>query len=271
MPELPELEITRRGILPHVLGQRVEQVIIRQPKLRWPVPQTVKNELPGQTIEGIARRAKYLLLHTNRGCLILHLGMSGSLRVLPAATPAGKHDHVDLVLANGIYLRLRDPRRFGAVLWTQEEVQKHPLLARLGPEPWDPAFSGAYLYGLARARRAAVKNFIMDARVVVGVGNIYANEALFRAGIHPNREAGRVSHKRYEELVRAIRAVLEEAIQQGGTTLRDFTRSDGTPGYFAQALAIYQRAGQACRRCGATIRKLRNLQRTSFYCSRCQR
>ncbi|MGH8570916.1 MAG: bifunctional DNA-formamidopyrimidine glycosylase/DNA-(apurinic or apyrimidinic site) lyase, partial [Gammaproteobacteria bacterium] len=239
MPELPELEITRRGILPHVLGQRVEQVIIRQPKLRWPVPQTLKNELPGQTIEGIARRAKYLLLHTNRGCLILHLGMSGSLRVLPAATPAGKHDHVDLVLANGIYLRLRDPRRFGAVLWTQEEVQKHPLLARLGPEPWDPAFSGAYLYGLARARRAAVKNFVMDARVVVGVGNIYANEALFRAGIHPNREARRVSHKRYEELVRAIRAVLEEAIQQGGTTLRDFTRSDGTPGYFAQALAIY--------------------------------
>ncbi|MGH8605150.1 MAG: bifunctional DNA-formamidopyrimidine glycosylase/DNA-(apurinic or apyrimidinic site) lyase, partial [Gammaproteobacteria bacterium] len=195
MPELPEVEITRRGIVPHVLGQRVEQVVIRQPKLRWPVPQIVKTELAGQTIDDIARRAKYLLLHTHRGCLILHLGMSGSLRVLPAAIPAGKHDHVDLVLANGVYLRLRDPRRFGAVLWTQEEVHKHPLLIRLGPEPWDPAFSGVYLYGLARARRAAVKNFIMDARVVVGVGNIYANEALFRAGIHPNREARRVSRE----------------------------------------------------------------------------
>ncbi|MGH8614245.1 MAG: bifunctional DNA-formamidopyrimidine glycosylase/DNA-(apurinic or apyrimidinic site) lyase [Gammaproteobacteria bacterium] len=271
MPELPEVEITRRGIVPHVLGQRVEQVIIRQPKLRWPVPQILTTELAGQTIEDIVRRAKYLLLHTHRGCLILHLGMSGSLRVLPAAIPAGKHDHVDLVLANGVYLRLRDPRRFGAVLWTQEEVQKHPLLARLGPEPWDPGFSGVYLYGLARARSAAVKSLIMDAGVVVGVGNIYANEALFRAGIHPNREARRVSRQRYEVLVRAIRAVLEEAIQQGGTTLRDFTRSDGRPGYFAEALAIYQRAGQACGRCGATIRKLRSLQRTSFYCPHCQR
>lgn len=270
MPELPEVEITRRGIVPHVLGQRVEQVIIRQPKLRWPIPQTLKTELAGQTIEDIARRAKYLLLHTRRGSLILHLGMSGSLRVLPAAIPADKHDHMDLVLANCVCLRLRDPRRFGAVLWTRVEVQEHPLLARLGPEPWDPGFSGAYLYGLARARRAAVKHFIMDACVVVGVGNIYANEALFRAGIHPAREARRVSRKRYEALVRAIRTVLEEAIQQGGTTLRDFTRSDGTPGYFAQALAIYQRAGQACRRCGGAVRKLRTLQRASFYCSHCQ-
>ena len=271
MPELPEVETTRRGIEPHVRGSTIREVIVRQPRLRWPVPEDLPERLAGQRIRHIGRRAKYLLLGTTAGTVILHLGMSGSLRVVQTGTGAGKHDHVDFVLDDGQALRLTDPRRFGAVLWTDDAVEKHPLLGALGPEPLDDAFDGDHLYRLSRGRRAAIKTFIMDARIVVGVGNIYASEALFRAGIHPRRAAGHVSRRRHACLAGSIRAVLDEAIQQGGTTLRDFVGGDGRPGYFARHLNVYGRAGEPCPACKATIRQIRLGQRSTFYCPRCQR
>ncbi|HEY5789073.1 MAG TPA: bifunctional DNA-formamidopyrimidine glycosylase/DNA-(apurinic or apyrimidinic site) lyase [Gammaproteobacteria bacterium] len=271
MPELPEVETTRRGILPLVGGRRVLRVVVRQPRLRWPVPAELTRELPGRTLEAVERRAKYLLLRTGGGTLLLHLGMSGSLRVLDAGVPPGPHDHVDLVLDDGSCLRLRDPRRFGALLWTRADPLHHPLLRDLGPEPFDAAFDGAYLHRLARGRRAAVKPFLMDGRVVVGVGNIYASESLHRAGIDPRRAAGRVGLARYRRLADAVRAVLDAAIAAGGTTLRDFSDGHGQPGYFRIRLAVYDRAGQPCGNCGGTVASVVLGQRASYFCPRCQR
>ena len=271
MPELPEVETTRRGIEPHLAGRRVTGLILRQRRLRWPIPRALERALPGQIVRGVRRRGKYLLLDTDAGTALLHLGMSGSLRILPADTPPGKHDHVDILLDDGRCLRFTDPRRFGALLWTSGDAAAHELLAELGPEPLSDAFDGAYLAAAARGRKVAVKHFIMDSHVVVGVGNIYANEALFMAGIHPTRPAGRISRERYAALAAAIKEVLAASIAMGGTTLRDFVGGDGKPGYFKQTLRVYDRLGEPCRRCGAPIRGRRIGQRSSFYCAQCQR
>lgn len=271
MPELPEVETTRRGIEPHLLERRIQALVVRERRLRWPVPQGLEFRLPGQRIRAVERRGKYLLLRLDEGCLILHLGMSGSLRVLPGDTPAARHDHLDLLLEDGRCLRLRDPRRFGALLWQTGDPFSHPLLADLGPEPLGEEFDGAHLWRIARQRRVAVKNLIMDSHVVVGVGNIYANEALFAARVHPARSCQRISAVRYQRLAACIRQVLSDAIRQGGTTLRDFSRADGSPGYFALSLSVYGREGQSCTRCGGLIRQRRIGQRSSFFCPGCQR
>ncbi|HEX6832686.1 MAG TPA: bifunctional DNA-formamidopyrimidine glycosylase/DNA-(apurinic or apyrimidinic site) lyase [Rudaea sp.] len=270
MPELPEVETTRRGIAPYLVGRRVEALRIRQPNLRWPIPPALRRKLPGQKIDAVDRRAKYLLAHTAAGSALLHLGMSGSLRILPAETPAGLHDHVDWLLDSGKILRFTDPRRFGSQLW-QAPDKIHPLLAALGPEPLSEEFDGAYLWKKSRGRSAAVKVFVMDQNIVVGVGNIYAAEALFAAGIHPNRAAGSVSPARYERLAAQIKRILAYAITRGGTTLRDFLNPDGEPGYFEQELFVYGRQGQPCKVCGTPIRANREGQRATFYCPRCQR
>ncbi|MEI2772575.1 MAG: bifunctional DNA-formamidopyrimidine glycosylase/DNA-(apurinic or apyrimidinic site) lyase [Candidatus Competibacter sp.] len=271
MPELPEVETIRQGIAPHLVDQRVVRVNVRQPRLRWPVPDALAVELPGQTIRRVDRRAKYLLLHTDAGIAIIHLGMSGRLRIFPADTPPSKHDHVDVILASGQCLRFNDSRRFGAVLWTQEPPERHALLQTLGPEPFDEAFSGAYLQQRAQGRILAIKPFIMDNHIVVGVGNIYANEALFTAGIHPSRPAGQVTLAEYERLVTAIREVLSEAIRQGGTTLRDFVGGKGEPGYFQRYLRVYDRRALPCTACGEPIQHCRIGQRATYFCPRCQR
>jgi formamidopyrimidine-DNA glycosylase len=270
MPELPEVETTRRGIVAHLVGRCVVELAVRQPKLRWPIPDELRERLPGQRIDAIERRAKYLLVHTRAGSALLHLGMSGSLRVLPAKSPFGAHDHVDWRLDDGALLRFTDPRRFGSQLW-QPPGEVHPLLAGLGPEPLGEHFHGDYLWKLSRGRKTAVKLFLMDQAVVVGVGNIYAAEALFGAGIHPMRAAGAVSRERYARLAAQVRATLAYAIERGGTTLRDFISPDGTPGYFEQELAVYGRTGEPCRQCGNAVRAVRLGQRSSFYCARCQR
>lgn len=269
MPELPEVETTLRGIQPHLLNQRVAHVIVRDPRLRWPVPaEVIKAE--GQRFISLIRRGKYLLLNMEQGGLIIHLGMSGSLRILQDATPPKKHDHVDVELENGTCLRFNDPRRFGAFLWMDGVMESHELLRSLGPEPLSDAFTAVYLYRLSRGRKVAIKNFIMNGHIVVGVGNIYASESLFMAGIHPQRHAGRVSLQRYAGLVAAIRDVLGHAIRRGGTTLRDFVNSEGAPGYFAQELLVYDRAGSDCFQCGAPIRQKVIGQRSSYYCPACQ-
>lgn len=270
MPELPEVETSRRGIAPWMEQQRVLGLTVRDRRLRWPIPEGLEDELSGQTIRSLRRRAKYLLLDTDRGTAVLHLGMSGSLRIIDPDEPAGKHDHVDIRLANGKALRFRDPRRFGSLLWA-EDPAAHPLLRDLGPEPLSQAFSGDYLRQAARGRRVAIKPFIMNAQVVVGVGNIYASEALFEAGIHPKRAASRVSKARMERLATAIKRVLERAIEAGGTTLRDFYGGSGEPGYFRQELSVYGRDGEPCRRCDAPIAVVVLGQRSTFYCKRCQR
>jgi formamidopyrimidine-DNA glycosylase len=270
VPELPEVETARRGVAPHLLGQTVARVLVRQAGLRWRVPRALATELPGQIIRSIARRAKYLLIGTDRGTVILHLGMSGSLRIVPAAAPPTKHDHVDIVLADGRCLRLRDPRRFGALLWTRQDPARHRLLRDLGPEPLGPSLTADYLYSASRGRRLAVRDLLMNSQIVAGVGNIYANEAAFLAGVRPQRRAGRLTHTDCERLVAAIRRTLEHAITAGGTTLRDFQNADGLPGYFQLKLNVYGRAGEPCRRCGATVRGLRIGQRSAFYCPRCQ-
>lgn len=271
MPELPEVETTRCGIEPHVLKRRIEKVIVRQRQLRWPVPKNLSDKLTGQTISSVARRGKYLLLQTKAGTIILHLGMSGSLTVVDAATKAQKHDHIDIVFSGQRCLRLRDPRRFGAVLWTDADPLQHELLKQLGVEPLDDTFSGAYLYRLSRKRKQAVKQFLMNSHHVVGVGNIYASEALFLAGIRPTIAAGKISQQRYEVLAQAVKQVLRAAIKQGGTTLRDFTASDGKPGYFQLQLNVYAKKGQACSRCGHSIKCIRLGQRSTFYCLHCQK
>ena len=270
MPELPEVETTRRGISPFLVGQTVQTVTIRQRQLRWPIPAELDNALPGQIITAVNRRAKYVLLQTAAGTALVHLGMSGSLRITDCDTAWKKHDHVSIELNNGRCLRLHDPRRFGALLWTSAPVEQHPLLQKLGPEPLGNNFNGPYLYELSRQRRTPVKLFIMDGTVVVGAGNIYASEALFMAGIDPRRAAGRISLTRYEKLATAIRQVLQEAIAQGGTTLRDFVGSQGEPGYFKQYLRVYDRQGEPCRSCQTPIRQIRLGQRSSYYCPHCQ-
>jgi len=270
MPELPEVETTRSGIAPHLVGRRVLTLAIRQPRLRWPIAAELIENLPGQRIEAVERRAKYLLVHTADGSAVIHLGMSGSLRVLAADAPIGKHDHYDWQLDSRRILRFTDPRRFGSLLW-QARGTTHALLAGLGPEPLSAAFDGDHLWALSRTRAASVKTFIMDQAVVVGVGNIYAAEALFAARIHPARAANAVSRERYARLADAVKRILAYAITRGGTTLRDFISPDGVPGYFEQELFVYGRAGEACRVCASAIRVVTLGQRSTFYCPRCQR
>ena len=270
MPELPEVETTRRGIAPYLIGHRVTALVIRQPRLRWPIPPVLRRKLPGQEIENVERRAKYLLVHTGAGSALLHLGMSGSLRVLPADVPPGAHDHFDWRLDSGRILRFTDPRRFGCLLW-QAAGTTHSLLAGLGPEPLSEAFDGAQLWKMSRGRNAPVKAFLMDQKIVVGVGNIYAAEALFAAGIHPRRAAGSVSLARYLRLADEVKRILAHAIKRGGTTLRDFISPDGVPGYFEQELFVYGRAGEPCKVCGTPIRAIVLGQRSTFYCPHCQR
>lgn len=271
MPELPEVETTRRGIAPHVEGQRVTTVTIRQRQLRWPVTAGLEAALGGQEILSVERRAKYLLLHTEAGVLLIHLGMSGSLRVVGSGDALRKHDHADIAFAGGQVLRFHDPRRFGCLLWLQQPLAVHPLLAELGPEPLSAAFTADYLHARSRKRSVPIKSFIMDGHVVVGVGNIYANEALFAAGIAPDRKAGGLSRARYGRLVEEIKQVLGRAIEAGGTTLRDFVGGTGEPGYFKQALAVYGRGGAPCLRCRSRLREFRLGQRSTVYCPRCQR
>jgi formamidopyrimidine-DNA glycosylase len=271
MPELPEVETTRRGIAPSLDGRRILRVVVRERRLRWPLPHGFEKRVQGHRVTGVSRRAKYLLIATDGGTLIVHLGMSGSLRVLHGRVSPVVHDHVDFVLDSGRCLRFNDPRRFGSMHWVSGDPLKHPLLVGLGPEPLGPAFHGDALWRLARGRRVAVKQFIMDSRVVAGVGNIYASEALFRARIRPGVQAGRVSRTRMQTLADSIREVLEEAVAVGGTTLRDYVSPDGTPGYFRQKLFVYERAGKPCRRCGTLISHRVLGQRSMYYCRVCQR
>lgn len=270
MPELPEVETTRQGIAPFCEDVSVRQVIVRDARLRWPVPDDLAGHLADQPILAVDRRAKYLLLRFATGTVIVHLGMSGSLRVITDDSPPQPHDHVELLLSSGVRLRYNDPRRFGCWLWTEDPLQ-HPLISHLGPEPLDPAFTGGYLHRQARGKKTPIKSLLMDNHVVVGVGNIYANEALFKAGIHPRRAAGRISLDRYHRLTEAVRETLSAAILMGGTTLRDFVNSDGKPGYFAQSLLVYGRGGHPCQHCGTDLKEIRMNQRTTVYCPRCQR
>ena len=272
MPELPEVEVIRCGIAPHLEGHRVACVTIRNPNLRWPVPSDLNKILGGVTIDKVERRAKYLLFGCGKGTLILHLGMSGSLRLLAAAatTAPEKHDHADLTLDNGMTLRFKDPRRFGAILWTSIDAMRHPLMAQLGPEPLTEAFNGSLLYERTRNRSASIKEVLMNSRIVAGVGNIYANEALFRAGINPMRPAGGLELIECEKLVQAIREILDLAIKAGGSSLRDFVDSSGNPGYFQQQYWVYRQTGLPCRKCNTNIMQIRQGQRSSFYCPRCQ-
>lgn len=270
MPELPEVETTCRGIAPHLIGQRVTRVVVRNARLRWPVPEDLDVRLSGQKIVSVERRAKYLLINAEVGSVLSHLGMSGSLRMVAAGTPVAKHDHIDIELESGWVLRYTDPRRFGAMLWTTEPVLQHKLLQKLGPEPLLDDFSPDHLYQCSRGRSTAIKPFIMDNAVVVGVGNIYASEALFAAGIDPRREAGSVSKARYAKLTAEIKRILAAAIVQGGTTLRDFVGGDGKPGYFQQKLFVYGRGGQPCLCCGSELSEIKLGQRASVYCRKCQ-
>jgi len=269
MPELPEVETSRRGIEPHVVGQRIAGVRVRDRRLRWPVSRDVDRRLPGQTVTSVDRRAKYLLINTTGGTAILHLGMSGHISIVPKGTPAGIHDHVDIDLESGHALRLRDPRRFGSLHWS-DDPHSHWLLKGLGPEPLGGEFDGAYLWRKSRGRRIAVKPFIMNAAIVVGVGNIYASESLFLAGIHPTRAAGRISLPRYEALAEAIRGVLQRAIRAGGTTLRDYYGGFGESGWFQQELDVYGREDEPCHRCNRPITAFVQGQRATYYCKNCQ-
>jgi formamidopyrimidine-DNA glycosylase len=269
MPELPEVEVTRRGLAPHLIGQVISAVAVREPRLRWRIPRAVHG-LAGRTVRSLRRRGKYLLVDCGDGHLILHLGMSGSLRLVPPGTPAGKHDHFDLVLGERC-LRLRDPRRFGAVLWTDQDVDSHPLIAHLGVEPLSAALNGVRLHRLSRGLRISAKQFLMDAKRIVGVGNIYASESLFRARIDPRKRAGRISHAESQKLVSAVKATLRAAIKAGGSSLRDFVGSDGASGYFQNRTLVYDRAGMPCRRCRTPIRRIVQGARATYFCPSCQR
>lgn len=270
MPELPEVETTRRGIEPHVTGRTIVDLVVREPRLRWPVPGKLRKLLTGRSVDRVRRRAKYLLFDCGDGTLIVHLGMSGSLRLFGRDAPPGAHDHVDLVFADRL-LRLRDPRRFGSVLWQDAPAESHALLRHLGPEPLEDGFTGEYLHRASRGRKVAIKLFLMNQAIVVGVGNIYANEALFRAGILPRLRASRLSLERCILLVKEIKATLAAALAAGGSTLRDFHAADGSPGYFQQSYFVYDREGEPCRRCGAVVKMARLGQRSTFYCTTCQR
>ncbi len=271
MPELPEVETSRLGIIPHIQGQIVEKVILRHVHLRWPINRELETKLIHQTISDISRRGKYILLKIGHGTLILHLGMSGSLRIVTAETPAKKHDHVDIIFTHGLCLRLNDPRRFGAVIWTEEDISQHALLKNLGVEPLTAEFNGDYLFRKSRGRKTSVKQFLMDSHIVVGVGNIYANEALFAAKIHPKRAAGKLTKTDCAALTKHIKKILNAAIKQGGTTLRDFVSSEGKPGYFRHRLKAYGRAGAPCLRCRSKLKNIRIGQRTTVFCPSCQK
>ncbi|MGD2138939.1 MAG: bifunctional DNA-formamidopyrimidine glycosylase/DNA-(apurinic or apyrimidinic site) lyase [Burkholderiales bacterium] len=271
MPELPEVETTRRGLEPHLKDQHVVRIEIRERRLRWLVPPELEEHARGSLIHKIERRGKYLLMQCDHGWMIVHLGMSGRLRVLPEPVPPSKHDHFDLILSSGMIVRYTDARRFGALLWTSEDPAQHPLLRNLAPEPLDDVFDAQWLHARLRGRNTPIKLAIMNNEIVTGVGNIYANEALFRAGIHPKTRAGRLSQQRCEKLVHAIRQTLLDAIEAGGSSLRDFFGTDGSPGYFQQNYMVYARQGEPCSICGTLIRAARLGQRSTFYCSRCQR
>jgi formamidopyrimidine-DNA glycosylase len=271
MPELPEVETTRRGIARFVTGRRIAALTVYEPRLRWRVADDVPASVAGQRVTGTARRAKYLLITLESGTLIVHLGMSGSLRVLPADTPRIAHDHYDLRLDSGKTLRFNDPRRFGSLHYTAGDPRQHPLLARLAPEPFDPEFDADYLWRITRRRRASIKQVLMNSRLVVGVGNIYASESLFRSRIKPRRRAQSLTLQEANRLVKAVQAVLSRAIEVGGTTLRDYVGADGEPGYFRQKLYVYERAGKACRVCGSVVRQLTQQGRSTYYCASCQK
>jgi formamidopyrimidine-DNA glycosylase len=272
MPELPEVETTRRGVEPHVAGRLIVGFDLYEPRLRWPVPRSLSGELSGARVRAVKRRAKYLLFELDGArTLLLHLGMSGNLRVLPAATPRLKHDHFDLRLESGQTLRFNDPRRFGSLHLVRGDPARHPLLAHLGPEPLENGFDEEYLWQSSRGRRVAVKPFLMNAQVVVGVGNIYASEALFRAGIRPGRQARHLKRQEVAQLVSAIKDVLAMAVKVGGTTLRDYVGADGSPGYFRQKLFVYERVDEPCRRCATPIRQRVQAQRSTYWCPICQR
>ena len=270
MPELPEVETTVKGLRPHCLKQTIAAVSIFQPRLRWPIPEQQIQQLTGATIRSITRRAKYILIDTGRGHMIWHLGMSGSMRILDAADPSAAHEHVKIDFANGQSLRYIDPRRFGALLFTDSDPNQHPLIQSLGPEPLSDDFDTDYLLSQCKKRATAIKNVIMDAHCVVGIGNIYACESLFLAGVNPKTRASRISRKRLQRLVDSIKQVLQQAIEQGGTTLQDFTRTDGQPGYFAQSLNVYGNRGE-CPQCARLVKRIMQGQRSTFYCSHCQR
>lgn len=270
MPELPEVEITRRGLLPDLAGKAVSAVLFRTKTLRYPLPRGLEGKIRGQVLREIRRRGKYLLFQFDTGIILLHLGMSGSLRVVGKSHAPEKHDHVDIAFSNKL-LRLHDPRRFGALLWIEDDPDLHPLLAVLGIEPLDDAFTPEWLYQQTRGLKAAIKTTLMDSHRIVGVGNIYASESLFRAGIDPRRAAGKISQQRMERLVPAIKETLTQAIKAGGSSLRDFIHSDGSSGYFQLEAFVYGREGEACRICGTAIKSIRQGQRATFYCPKCQR
>jgi formamidopyrimidine-DNA glycosylase len=271
MPELPEIETICRGITPHIIGQTVKQVLVRQPRLRWTVSKTLAVDLAGLTIRVVMRRAKYLLLVTNGGTLLVHLGMSGSLRIVTAEQEVGKHDHVDIIFADGTVLRYNDPRRFGSMIWTREAASEHKLLKNLGVEPLEDACNGELLFQLSRKRKVPIKSFIMNSHIVVGVGNIYANEALFMAGLLPTRHAETLDLADCQRLVECIRVVLRHAIEQGGTTLRDFVNESGKAGYFQQQLRVYGRAGLPCVTCKQPLQETRLANRSTVFCCVCQK
>ena len=272
MPELPEVETTRRGLEPHLVGQRIDSITVRERRLRWPVPRQLNKQASGSKIRAVERRGKYLLIDCGgKGWIIIHLGMSGRLRVLPQTTPHARHDHIDIVLSSGMLVRFTDPRRFGALLWTNKHPAQHALLRSLGPEPLEDCFDAEWLHARTRGRSVAIKLALMNSNLVAGVGNIYANEALFRARINPRTKAGRLSLQRCASLVTAIRETLRDAIAAGGSSLRDFFDTDGSPGHFQQQYMVYARQGEPCKQCGTVIRGVRLGQRSSFYCTRCQR
>ena len=270
MPELPEVETSRRGIEPHLLNKTIKNVTIRQHKLRWPIPKNLPDLAEGKKIRAICRRAKYIYLQLDNGSIIIHLGMSGSLRICTNKTPIEKHDHIDIGVTGNKILRLRDPRKFGCVLWTADDINEHKLIKSLGPEPLDDIFTASYMHKKSRKRTCSIKSFIMNSHMVVGVGNIYASESLFKAGINPKRKAGSVSLARFEKLVDAIKVTLRDSIEQGGTTLKDFTGGDGQPGYFAQKLLVYGRTDDQCPVCNKPIKKITQQARSTFYCPQCQ-
>lgn len=271
MPELPEVVVTLKGLAPHITGKTVSNVVVRDSRLRWPIPQDLPETLAGNQLIDGRQRAKYLLFRFEHGHLMIHLGMSGNLRIVQAGTPAAKHDHVDIGFSDGTVMRFTDPRRFGSMLWLTGEPEQHRLLSHLGPEPFAEQFDGGYLYGLSRGKTASVKQFLMDNQVVVGVGNIYANESLFLSGIRPRKAAGRVSRKAYDQLADNVKTVLRRAIEQGGTTLKDFVGNEGKPGYFKQQLYVYGRGGAACLNCETPLKEIRLGQRSTVYCPTCQK
>jgi formamidopyrimidine-DNA glycosylase len=271
MPELPEVETSRRGIEPHLHNRKISDVIIRQHKLRWPIPKDLPSLVKGQKIREVCRRAKYIYLKLDNGNIIIHLGMSGSLRICTSKTAPEKHDHIDIIVSSKKILRLRDPRKFGCVLWQAGDISQHKLISPLGPEPLEDEFDAVYLHKKAHKRQCSIKALIMNSHIVVGVGNIYASEALFRARINPKRRAGNISLPRIQKLVDAIKLTLSLAIDEGGTTLRDFTGISGQPGYFAQKLLVYGRSGEPCTACSKPIKQITQQARSTFYCAKCQR